>query len=174
MVESLQMDWQLSDPKEVMLLLVRQARDRERQEAPLLTLLEELECSGAVDPVAYFHQLVRQDRLQQGMSEALVSYERLPYSHLVGIQTPAARRERWRRAVWTIMMHNRACVRSEDRWFIHYWAVLALAGGDPLGVGRYLEERSEGLRRHHDLVDILRSDLKGYDAIMISMRFTLL
>ena len=36
MVESLQMDWQLSDPKEVMLLLVRQARDRERQEAPLL------------------------------------------------------------------------------------------------------------------------------------------
>ncbi|WP_040446993.1 hypothetical protein [Ktedonobacter racemifer] len=116
--------------------------------------MEELECSGAVDPVAYLHQLVRQDRLQQGMSEALVSYEQLPYSHLVGIQTRAARRERWRRAVWTIMMHNRACVRSEDRWYMNYWAVLALAGGDPLGVGRYLEERSEELRRHHDLYEV--------------------
>ncbi|GHO58363.1 hypothetical protein KSB_68380 [Ktedonobacter robiniae] len=88
------------------------------------------------------------------MSEALVSYERLPYSHLVGIQTPAARRERWRRAVWTIMMHNRACVRSEDRWYINYWAVLALASGDPVGVGRYLEEHSGALRRHHDLYEI--------------------
>ncbi|GHO68407.1 hypothetical protein KSC_072990 [Ktedonobacter sp. SOSP1-52] len=135
-------------------MLVRQARDRERQEAPLLTLLEELECSGAVDPVAYLHQLVRQDRLQHGMSEALIAYERLPYSHLVGIQTPAARRERWRRAVWTIMMHNRACVRSEDRWFVNPWAVLTLAGGDVRSVGRYLEERSEGLRRHHDLYEV--------------------
>ncbi|WP_201374669.1 hypothetical protein [Ktedonobacter robiniae] len=104
--------------------------------------------------MAYLHQLVRQDRSQQGMSEALVSYERLPYSHLVGIQTPAARRERWRRAVWTIMMHNRACVRSEDRWYINYWAVLALASGDPVGVGRYLEEHSGALRRHHDLYEI--------------------
>ncbi|WP_236601279.1 hypothetical protein [Ktedonobacter sp. SOSP1-52] len=86
-----------------MLLLVRQTQDRERREVPLLTLLEELECSGVVDPVEYLHQLVRQDRLQQGLAPALVAYERLPYSHLVGIQTAAARRERWRRAVWTIM-----------------------------------------------------------------------
>ena len=57
-----------------MLLLVRQAQDRERREAPLLTLLEELECSGVVDPVEYLHQLVRQDRLQQGLAPALVAY----------------------------------------------------------------------------------------------------
>ncbi|WP_201382557.1 hypothetical protein [Ktedonobacter sp. SOSP1-52] len=76
------------------------------------------------------------------------------YVEVSGIQTPAARRERWRRAVWTIMMHNRACVRSEDRWYIHYWAVLTLAGGDVRSVGRYLEERSEGLRRHHDLYEV--------------------
>jgi hypothetical protein len=65
-------------------------------------LMSELEASGVSDPVAYLRGLVRQERqVQTGGTEgtqALVDYQRLPYSHLIGIETPAAMRERWRRA----------------------------------------------------------------------------
>jgi hypothetical protein len=89
-----------------------------------------------------------------GTLGTLVAYESLPSSHLIGIQTGRARQERWHRAVWTIMMHNRACSRSEDCWYINVWAVAALAGGDPLALAAYLEGRSLELRRHHQLYEV--------------------
>ena len=155
MVERLQGIWNLSEPLEVVTLLVRQALDREERESSLLSLLEELEVSGVTDdPVTYLTDLVHRDRAQRGQLEQLVEYEHLPYSRLVGIETVKARRERWRRAIWTIMMHNRACAHAEERWYINVWAVAALAGGSPLAVARYLEERSAELQRHHQVYEI--------------------
>ena len=120
MVETLQQTWKVQDPLEVVARLVHDALDRLAHEESLLVLLEELEASGVSDPVAYLRDLVQQDRqAQAGETQALVDYQRLPYSHLVGIETPGAMRERWRCAIWTIMRFNQGCSRSEDRWYIN-------------------------------------------------------
>jgi len=169
MVETLQQRWQMSEPLEVVTELVRQACDREERDASLLTLMQELEVSGVADPVAYLADLVRKERVQRGEAEELVDYQMVPYSRLVGIHTPAALRERWRRAIWTIMMHNRACKRSEDRWYINVWIVAALAGGPFLALARYLEERRADLERHHQVYEIHPNRNRKPDAITASL-----
>src|SRR5436309_1030815 len=124
MVETLQQNWQGEEPLEVVTRLVREALDRLEREETLLVLLAELEESSVTDPVAYLRGLVRDQEQQR--DEALVNYQRLPYSHLVGIQTPGAMRERWRRAIWTIMRYNQLCKRFDDRWYINAWTIAAL------------------------------------------------
>jgi hypothetical protein len=106
MVETLQHAWNRQEPLEVVQALVREALDRIEYQEALLVLLEELEARGVADPAGYLRDLVMRNT---GTAEGLVDYRTLPSSHLVGIETPAAMRGRWRRAVWTIMQHNVAC-----------------------------------------------------------------
>ena len=98
------------------------------------------------DPVGYLRALVSKETVT---SEGLVDYRTLPYSHLVGIETPAAIRERWRRVVWTIMQHNVACKQWDERWYLNVWTVHALAGGRPLALAQYLHEQDPMISAHH-------------------------
>jgi hypothetical protein len=155
MVETLQQAWKVQEPLEVVARLVRDALDRLAHEESLLVLLEELEGSFVSDPVAYLRGLVQQDRQgPAGETQALVDYQRLPYSHLVGIQTPAAMRERWRRAIWTIMRFNQTCERSSDRWYINGWSVSEVAGGWLRDLDLYLDEIRPLLLKHHQDLEV--------------------
>ena len=169
MVETLQHAWQMNDPLEVVTRLARQAMDQLERDQSLLVLLSELEASGVTDPVAYLRGLVREKEEQRG--EALVAYERLPYSHLVGVETPGAMKERWRRAIMAIMWYNVGCRRVEDCWFINEWAILALVGGLVQPLSRYLQEVEPMLRAHHHKFDlhpnVNRKDLTIADEVPI-------
>ena len=155
MVETLQQTWKIQDPLEVVARLVHDALDRLACDESLLVLLEELEAGGVSDPVAYLRGLVQRERqVQSGERSALVDYQRLPYSHLIGVETLASMRERWRRAIWTIMRFNRACDNSKDRWYINGWSVSEVAWGWLRDLDLYLDEIRPLLLKHHQDLEI--------------------
>ena len=65
-------------------------------------------------------------------TKALVDYQHLPYSHLIGVETPV----------------NRSCDNSKGRWYIN-GSVSEVAGGWLRDLNLYLDEIRPLLLKHH-------------------------
>lgn len=119
-------------------------------------LQEAMVLTGACDLLSYLLAAGEREARRlcdQARRKGCERYARMPTSQLVGMKTPEAGNERYRRAVYMLMQWNESH-RPLEQWYITTVSIQKLVGGRKDAIKAYVQAYHEEIEEHHERLSI--------------------
>jgi Telomere resolvase len=106
------------------------------------------------------HALERESNVQIGLAESrkkrqVQDLSKVPTSQLLGARRPGEARERIRRHIANIILHNRTCADPNGYWFINQRLLREYTGASPDYIKPILAANQAYIDRHHEHLKIV-------------------